>query len=104
MSSSFQVWVKDIGKNEEDAFEVDCQAVRNINTLKKAILIELNIDGFKVSKIYRDNSGAESIAPDIEVKMPQGGGIGASANRPYFYSLGNWCYICCIPHDPSCVS
>ena len=102
--SSFQVWLKNIDNNEEDAFKVDCEGAMDIDSLKKVILKELMLGGFKVSKIYRDNSGAESIAPDIEVKMPQGGGIGASANRPYFYSLGNWCYICCIPHDPSCVS
>ena len=105
MSSSVKVWVKELANVEEDAFMVDWYDGMNICALKNVIVAVSGLPVAGVRKVYPScDKNAKSIAPDIEVKMPQGGEIGASANRPYFYSLGNWCYICCIPHDPSCVS
>ena len=38
--SSFKVWVKVLANVEEDAFEVDCQAGMNFDSLKKGISAE----------------------------------------------------------------
>ena len=95
--SSFKVWVKALANVEEDAFEVDCQAGMNFDSLKKGIAAELSLPRASVKKVYPScDEKAIAYAPGILVEKPKGGAIGASHDSPYYYSLGIWCYICSI--------
>ena len=88
MARDLKVWVKVIGDEEEDAFKVDCNVDMDIDSLKKAIVLEKGYRVDQVKKIYPNRGeDTKALAPDVLVVKPVGGAIGSNASKPYWFTL-----------------